>query len=46
MTGPSNMYCARCLSTRRFYEVDDHYECERCRKALHKVDHSEGIRKP
>jgi len=33
----NNRYCSRCLKTRRFYEVDDHYVCERCRKMLFKV---------
>jgi hypothetical protein len=43
MHGAGNMYCSRCLSTRRFLEVGDHYECERCRKMLHKVIRPENI---
>ena len=45
MNACCNKYCARCLSTKRFYEVEDHYECEHCRKALQKVIRPEGCRK-
>jgi hypothetical protein len=35
--GSTNRYCSRCLRTRRFYEVDDRFVCEVCRKSLYKV---------
>ena len=42
MKNAFNRYCSRCLRTRRFYEVEDHYVCERCRKLLVKVHRQEG----
>ncbi len=37
MTRMFNRYCTRCMQTRRFFELGEHYVCERCRKLLHKV---------
>jgi NADH pyrophosphatase NudC (nudix superfamily) len=37
MDRAKNRYCTRCLQTRRFYEMEDAYVCERCRKTLHKA---------
>lgn len=39
MTRSMNKYCSGsdCLCTRKFYEVDDFYICEYCRKKLYKV---------
>lgn len=39
-----NRYCTRCLRTRRFYEAEDSYVCECCRKQLHKVVGGDGLK--
>ena len=44
MARAHNRYCTNCLQTRRFYEVDDHYVCECCRKLLHKVAPGENLK--
>jgi len=44
MNGATNRYCSRCLRTRRFYEIEDHFECERCRKTLYKVTRPEALK--
>ncbi|MHC4470283.1 MAG: hypothetical protein ACYS99_04900 [Planctomycetota bacterium] len=45
MSHAYNKYCTRCLQTRRFYELDDRYVCERCRKTLYKVAQVEGLKR-
>ena len=44
MNGATNRYCSRCLRTRRFYEIEDHFECEHCRKTLYKVTRPEPLK--
>ena len=46
MRSACNKYCSRCLSTRRFFEVEDHFECEQCRKMLFKVVRPEVLPRP